>query len=136
MKLSDLIREYRDRMDMSQREFSRKCGLSNTYISFIEKENNPKTGRPLIPTLEQYKKIADGMDITVQELFERLDNDSPVDLCFEATQDNKRADPSIVINSMEQFGHILQYMSKEDYDFVIAAFDRTYKKMKEKGVQP
>ena len=80
MKLSELIVNYRTRMSISQREFSRKCGLSNTYISFLEKENNPKTGKPLIPTLEQYKKIADGMDISVHRLFELLDTDAPVDL--------------------------------------------------------
>ena len=80
MKLSDLIIEYRTRMNISQREFSRKCDLSNTYISFIENEKNPKTGRPVVPTLEQYKKIANGMGITVQRLFELLDDDAPVDL--------------------------------------------------------
>ena len=80
MKLSELIIEYRTRMNISQREFSRKCDLSNTYISFIENEKNPKTGRPVVPTLEQYKKIARGMGITVQRLFELLDDDAPVDL--------------------------------------------------------
>ena len=65
---------------MSQREFAKRCNLSNSYISFIENECNPKTGRPMTPTIEQYKKIADGMSITVQELFESLDVDSPVKL--------------------------------------------------------
>ena len=80
MKLSELIINYRKRMNISQREFSRKCDLSNTYISFLENENNPKTGKPIIPTLEQYKKLADGMGISVQELFELLDRDAPVDI--------------------------------------------------------
>ena len=80
MKLSELIIDYRRKMNISQREFSRKCDLSNTYISFIENEKNPKTGRPLVPNLEQYKKLADGMDISVQHLFELLDDDAPVDL--------------------------------------------------------
>ncbi len=80
MKLSELIIEYRKRMNISQREFSRMCDLSNTYISFLENEKNPKTGRPMIPTLEQYQKIATGMGLTVHQLFEQLDEDSPVDL--------------------------------------------------------
>ena len=86
MKLSDLIIEYRTRMNISQREFSRKCDLSNTYISFIENEKNPKTGRPVVPTLEQYKKLADGMGISVQRLFELLDDDAPVDLGVTAAE--------------------------------------------------
>lgn len=80
MKLSELIIDYRKRMNISQREFSRRCDLSNTYISFLEKEKNPKTGKPMVPTLEQYKKIADCMGMTVQQLFEQLDEDAPVDL--------------------------------------------------------
>ena len=80
MKLSALISEYRSRMQISQREFSRRCGLSNTYISFIENETNPRTGRPIVPTLEQYQKIASAMDMTVHHLFELLDEDAPVDL--------------------------------------------------------
>ena len=80
MKLSELIIDYRKRMSISQREFSRRCGLSNTYISFIENEKNPKTGKPMVPTLEIYRKIAEGMDTTVHHLFELLDDDAPVDL--------------------------------------------------------
>lgn len=80
MKLSELILDYRKRMNISQREFSRRCDLSNTYISFLENEMNPKTKKPIIPTLEQYAKIAHGMDISVHHLFELLDADAPVDL--------------------------------------------------------
>ena len=43
-------------------------------------------------------------------------------------------DEHISIQSMDQFSHLLQYMDREEYDFVIAAFDRAYKRMKEKGV--
>lgn len=130
MKLSELIRDYRKTMNISQREFSRRCNLSNTYISFLENEKNPKTGRPLIPTLEQYRKIADGMGMTVHRLFELLDDDAPVDLRFDSSSDTH-----VVINNIIQFAHLMQYMSREDYDFVVAAFDRAYKKMKEIGVE-
>lgn len=130
MKLSELIRDYRKTMNISQREFSRKCNLSNTYISFLEKEMNPKTGRPLVPTLEQYHKIATGMGITVQRLFELLDDDAPVDLRADSS-----AAPHFVIKNIDQFSHIMQYMTPEDYNYVIAAFDRAYKKMKEIGVE-
>ena len=80
MKLSEIVRNYRADNDISQREFAKRCNLSNSYISFIENERNPKTGRPMVPNIEQYKKIADGMNITVQRLFEMLDEDSPVKL--------------------------------------------------------
>ena len=88
MKLSDLIIDYRNRMNISQREFSRRCNLSNSYISFLEKEVNPKTGKPIVPTIEQYKKLAEGMDISVNRLFELLDDDAPVDLRFPVVSDD------------------------------------------------
>jgi transcriptional regulator with XRE-family HTH domain len=78
MKLSEIVRKYRADHDLSQREFAKRCGLSNSYISFIENECNPKTGRPITPTIEQYKKIADAMSISVQDLFLSLDSDAPV----------------------------------------------------------
>ena len=85
MKLSELIIDHRTRMGISQREFSRRCNLSNSYISFLENEKHPRTGKPLVPTLEQYKKIADGMGISVQRLFELLDDDAPVELVSDSS---------------------------------------------------
>lgn len=80
MKLSQIVTDYRSRMQISQREFARRCNLSNSYISFIENEFNPRTGRPIVPTLEIYQKIAAGMEMSVHQLFGILDEDAPVDL--------------------------------------------------------
>ena len=79
MKLGDLIREYRESHDLSQRQFANQCDLSNGYISILEKGINPKTGKPVTPTLPQFKKLADGMRITLSELFEKVD-DMPIDI--------------------------------------------------------
>jgi len=129
MKLSNVITDYRKQMQISQREFARRCGLSNSYISFIENEYNPRTGKPIVPTLEQYQKIASGMGLTVHELFERLDEDSPVDL---HVSDAPTA--PIVIPDSEMFLKVMENMSVADYDLVIDAYNRTYNKMKEKGL--
>ena len=79
MKLGDLIREYRDSHDLSQRQFANQCDLSNGYISILEKGINPSTGKPVTPTLPQLKKLADGMRMTLSELFEKAD-DMPLDI--------------------------------------------------------
>ena len=99
MKLSNIVIDYRKRLQISQREFARRCGLSNSYISFIENEYNPRTGKPIVPTIEQYRKIAAGMDITVQRLFELLDKDSPVNLQYFASDSLSEEDPQIRIVS-------------------------------------
>lgn len=77
MKLGDLIREYREKQDLSQRQFADKCDLSNGYISILEKGINPNTGRPVTPTIPQLKKLAAGMNITIMEMFELVD-DMPI----------------------------------------------------------
>lgn len=129
MKLSQILIDYRQRMNISQRELSRRCDLSNTYISFLEKEMNPKTGKPLVPTLEQYKKLADGMGMSVQELFERLDKDAPVDISSGSQT------PNIFVPDSETFAKILYYMDRDDYLTVMEIFDKTYKRMKAMGVE-
>lgn len=79
MKLRDLIKNYRDDHDLSQRQFANQCNLSNGYISILERGANPKTGKPVTPTIPQLKKLADGMAMTLNELFEKVD-DMPVSL--------------------------------------------------------
>lgn len=79
MTLSDLVQEYRREHGLSQRQFASVCGLSNGYISMLERNVNPKTGQPVTPSLPALKKIADGMGITLTDLFTRTD-DIPVDL--------------------------------------------------------
>ena len=80
MKLGDLIRSYRESHDMSQRQFALRCDLSNGYISILEKGINPNTHRPVVPTIPQLKKLADGMGMTLSELFEKVE-DMPIDFC-------------------------------------------------------
>ena len=128
MKLSEIVRKYRADHDLSQREFAKRCGLSNSYISFIENEHNPRTGKPIVPTLEQYQKIATGMGLTVHQLFERLDEDSPVDL---HVSDTSRV--PIVVPDSKQFVKIVQAMSVADYETVMAIFEKTYKKLQDIG---
>lgn len=79
MKLRDLIKNYRDTHDLSQRQFANQCNLSNGYISILEKGVNPRTGKPVTPTIPQLKKLADGMAMTLNELFDLVD-DMPVSL--------------------------------------------------------
>lgn len=79
MKLSELIIRYRQEHHLSQRQFALQCGVSNGYISMLEKEVNPKTGQPIIPSMQHYAKIARGMHITINDLFSLID-DAPVSL--------------------------------------------------------
>ena len=74
MKLSELLIKYRNDHDLSQRQFSAICGLSNGYISMIEKEINPKTGEKIKPTIQALHKMAAGMRMSLDDLFEIVDD--------------------------------------------------------------
>lgn len=74
MTLGNLIKEYRDKHGLSQRQLAARCDLSNGYISILEKGVNPNTGKPVTPTIPQLKKLADGMAMTLSELFEAVED--------------------------------------------------------------
>ena len=74
MTLGEYIKSFRiSNNDMSQRAFAVRCGLSNGYISMLEKGFNPKTGEPIKPTLTKLKQLANGMNMTVMALMSVVD---------------------------------------------------------------
>ncbi len=75
MFLGDIIKEYRNVHQMSLRAFANRCGLSYTYISMLEKNKDYRTGKPIAPTLESVKAIANAMNISIDELLKTLDNE-------------------------------------------------------------
>lgn len=74
MTLKEFVMNYRADHDLSQRQFAAKCNLSNGYISMLEKEINPSTGKPLIPTLAALNKLARGMNIDLNSLLKQIDD--------------------------------------------------------------
>ena len=75
MKLNDLIKKYRASHNLSLRAFAQKSGLSYGYIYMLEKNINPKTQKPIKPTLEAIKGVAYGLDVSVDDLLKMLDDD-------------------------------------------------------------
>lgn len=79
MTLDELIVQYRAEHGLSQRQFAVECGLSNGYISMLERGKNPKTRLPITPTLPALQKLASGMHMSLTELFSMIE-DMPIDL--------------------------------------------------------
>ena len=79
MTLSELLVQYRLSHDLSQRQLAVRCGVSNGYISMLERNLNPSTGDPVVPSLPTLKKIASGMGMTLDALFAAVD-DMPISL--------------------------------------------------------
>lgn len=79
MDIGSIIKNYRDSIGMSLRDFASKCGASHSYIAMLESGKNSKTGEPIIPTISMLKKIASGLGISVNDLIAMCD-DMPVSL--------------------------------------------------------
>lgn len=74
MKIGEYINNYLLENQMSQRQFAKQCGLSNGYISMLINNVNPKTGKPMIPSISALLSIANGMGITLDELINNTDD--------------------------------------------------------------
>lgn len=75
MTLGDIIKKYRSDNQMSMDAFAEKSGISKAYISILEKNQHPKTGRPIAPSIQSIKQAADGMDMDFNALFGMLEGD-------------------------------------------------------------
>lgn len=79
MTIGEIIKNYCHSNGITIREFARRCEFSHSYISQLTRGRNYKTGEPIAPKLETYQKIADTMGMSLEDLFESMDN-APISL--------------------------------------------------------
>ena len=79
MEIGLLIKQYRHENNLTLREFASICGTSHSYIAMLESGKNSKTGEPIVPSITMLKKIAQGMNLSVNSLIDSCD-DIPVTL--------------------------------------------------------
>ena len=97
MTIGELIVLHCKRTGLTHQRFAELCGVSKGYISQLINERNPTTGRPITPTIETYIKIAEAMQITIDQLFQQID-DVPVAL---KKKSNDRTDTVKAISDIE-----------------------------------
>lgn len=85
MELGEIIKQYRVEHGLSQRQFSKMCGVSNTYISFLENGRNSDPEKKVAPSLTVIRDIAQGMGMNIQDLIAVAD-DFDVDISAEKNQ--------------------------------------------------
>lgn len=73
MTIAQIVEQYRVEHFMSQRDFAKKCGVSNAIISFLERGTR-ENGQPYLPRFNTIKKIARGMGMSPEELISRCDD--------------------------------------------------------------
>ncbi len=87
MTLGDVIKEYRKEQEISLRDFALLSGLSHTYISALEKNIDPRTNKPIAPTIDTLKAVAHAICIEPDDLLKILDNEQPIE--FNSTDNLK-----------------------------------------------
>ena len=80
MQLSKLIKTYRKSNELTMEEFAKKAKTTKQYISMLEKNKNSRSGRPIAPSLKMYKKIANAMNLELDDLLKIIDADQEVSL--------------------------------------------------------
>ena len=127
MDLKDILIKYREENKISQRELARRSGLSNAQISILEYGKNKQTGRKPTPDIITLKKLADGMGIPLQTLFDQIGDSEFVSL-------NTRQDSyPIVIPNTDRFLRIMASMTPQDYETIMKIYTRTYERMRAAG---
>jgi len=74
MTLGDIIKTYRTEHGLSMDAFSDRSGISKAYISLLEKNKHPKTGKEIAPSIQSIKQAAQGMGMTFDDLFALIDS--------------------------------------------------------------
>ena len=75
MTLGEIIKAYRMEHQLSMDAFAEKSGMSKAYISLLEKNKHPKTGKAIAPSVQMIKQAADGMSMDFNDLFQMIDSE-------------------------------------------------------------
>ena len=102
MTLGDIIKNYRDRNNITIGELASACSLSKGYISMLENNINPRNNKPISPTLPSMAKVASGMGIELDTLLKMLDGKQSIQLI----EDN--ADSIQAVSSSSQCKEIIE----------------------------
>ena len=73
MKLGEFVTKYREEHGLSQREFARRCNLSNVIIGFIE-SGKRTNGDVYLPRIDTIRKLAHGMGMSPDVLIAQCDD--------------------------------------------------------------
>ena len=112
MTLGEIIKTYREERDLSQRQFAEACGLSNGFISMLERNVNPKTGLPVAPSLAAIRKIATFMSMTANDLLDKMD-DTPIEIS--ETEEYINEAPTIIDSGrIEEFTELFEMLPEDE----------------------
>ncbi len=121
LTLGDIIKDYRKTNKMSMDLFAEKSGLSKAYISLLEKNRHPKTGKPIAPSIQCIKQAAKGMNVDFNILFGKINGD--VLLLDEKGTDSITIDNNSLPNSTKRKGIPVNVLGRVAADIPIESVE-------------
>ena len=114
MKLGELLKSYRTEHKLSMDAFCELSDLTKGYISMLEKNEHPKSKKPIVPSYDTIEKIAKGMQISTEDLIDMLDDDQEIQI--NATPDLLSKSPiQTIYDELEppRQGKVLNYAKRQ-----------------------
>ena len=112
MTLGDVIKAYRIEHGLSMDEFAKQSTLSKGYISMLEKNKNPKTGKAITPSILTYQCIAKAMSTTIETLMKTVDSGQLVSIATNPVSNKlptlTRRDERQIAKDLEDMLHSLK----------------------------
>ncbi len=120
MTIGDALKDYRKKHKISQDKFVEKSGISKGYISMLENNTNPRNGKPIEPTLEMLRKLAYGMDISLDELLLAIDGKQKILLSDNGKTKGEKADELLqkIINCYRKTDDVGRNSLLEQAEFI------------------
>lgn len=78
MLLGEIIKKYREEHQMSLQDFADLIGTSRSYIHMLEKNINPSTNKPISPSIETLKSLANAMNMDLELLLKQLNHEQDI----------------------------------------------------------
>ena len=113
MTLGMIIKEYRERNRLSQRQFALMCDVSNGYISMLEEGRNPKTTEPIVPSLATMKKLAKAMGMSLNDLMSKADD-------MEISLSDKKAPAEKISGRTVEFVALFEKLTAEQQALIVS----------------
>ena len=102
MYLGELIKRYRTKNKISQRDFAKLCNLSHTYIAALEKNIDPRTNKPIAPTLDTVKYVAKAMNMSIENVLHLLEDNQEFLLQEEAPKFQNELPDDIDMDGLDE----------------------------------
>ena len=78
MVLGDIIKKFREENNLSMQNLADMLGTTRSYIHMLEHNKNPKTNKPVNPSIETIKQLSKIMRIDIDDLLKMLDSNQGI----------------------------------------------------------